>query len=76
MLLTATFDGRKMTGAQYFSQMGSHSTSAATRNGLRYRRTNQHYNAEMIVQTTNRGYGQVMVWGGIIGDRKTELFKS
>ena len=29
----------------------------------------------MIVETTNKGYGCVMVWGGIIGDRKTRLVK-
>lgn len=40
-----------------------------------YRRTNERYDPRMIVETTNKGYGCVMVWGGIIGDRKTRLVK-
>ena len=40
-----------------------------------YRWTNQCYNAEMIGQTTNREYGQVMVLGGINGGRKMELVR-
>ena len=29
----------------------------------------------MTVQTTNMGFGQVIVWVGIIGDHKTELVR-
>ena len=29
----------------------------------------------MIAETTNRGYGQVIMWGGITGNQKANLVK-
>ena len=40
-----------------------------------YRRKNERFRPEMILEKTNRGYGSVNVWGGIIGHNKTRLIR-
>ena len=58
-----------------FSDESSFTLSHSEMRSVVYRRTNERYDPRMIVETTNKGYGCVMVWGGIIGDRKTRLVK-
>ena len=62
-------------GSVLFSDESSFNVSHGDARSVVYRRTNQRYNQDMIVETTNKGYGNVMVWGGIIGDRKTQLVR-
>ena len=63
-------------GSVLFSDESSFTLSHSEMRSVVYRRTNERYDPLMIVETTNKGYGCVMVWGGIIGDRKTRLVKA
>lgn len=38
-----------------------------------YRRVNERFSQQCILEIPNRGYGQVMVWGGISRDHRTAL---
>ena len=38
-----------------------------------YRHVNERFLPQCILEATNRGYGEVMVWGGITRDHRTDL---
>ena len=48
---------------------------AADRKIRCFRRKGERFNQNMILEKTNRGYGSVNVWGGIIGQHKTPLIR-
>ena len=58
-----------------FTDESSFYVHTSDRRQVVYRKSNTRYNQENIVELTNRGYGSVMVWGGIINGRKTPLVR-
>ena len=58
-----------------FSDESSFNVNHSERHSLVYRRKNERFDQNKISERTNKGYGSVMVWGGIIGDRKTQLIR-
>ena len=53
------------------------SFTVSTKDGqfYRYRQDNKCYLAENILDHTNRRYGCVNIWGGIVDDRKLPLVR-
>ena len=62
-------------GEVLFTDEASFELDSKDRRMVCYRRTQQRYNQEMIVEKMNRGYGSIMVWGGIVGGLKTPLIR-
>ena len=58
-----------------FTDESSFYVHTSYRRQVVYRKSNTRYNQENIVELTNRCYGSVMVWGGIINGRKTPLVR-
>lgn len=58
-----------------FTDESSFQVNASERRNIVYRKDNERYNPDNIVEFTNKGYGNVMVWGGIIDGRKTALVR-
>ena len=40
-----------------------------------FRRQGERFHENKIQKVTNRGYGSVLVWSGIVGGRKTPLVR-
>ena len=58
-----------------FSDEATFMVDAADRKIRCFRRKGERFNQDMILEKTNRGYGSVNVWGGIIGHNKTPLIR-
>ena len=56
-----------------FSDDATYVVDAADRKICCFRRKGELFNQDMVLEKTNRGYGSVNVWGGIIGYDKTPL---
>ena len=72
-------DHRRWNRAQWsdvlFSDEATYVVDAADRKIRCFRRKGERFNQNMVLEKTNRGYGSVNVWGGIIGHDKTPLIR-
>ena len=58
-----------------FSDEATFEVDAADHKTRCYRRKGERFLPQMILEKTNRGYGSVNVWAGIIGHHKTSLIR-
>ena len=58
-----------------FSDEATYVVDSSDRKIRCYRSKGERFNEDMILEKTNRGYGSVNVWGGIIGHQKTPLIR-
>ena len=66
---------RAQWGDVLFSDEATYVVDAADRKIRCFRRKGERFNQNMVLEKTNRGYGSVNVWGGIIGHDKTPLIR-
>ena len=66
--------GAKINGLVFFfTDKSKFEIDSSHRRVLCYRKKGERFQRDKIVQVKNRGYGSVVVWGGILGAKKTPL---